>query len=49
MSDWMTAAGVKYVTMNDSCRSQVFQCMTPTRVKLVSVVIAAIGIIEVWV
>ena len=36
MSDWMTAAGVEYVTMNDSCLSQVFQCVTPTRVKFVS-------------
>ena len=35
MSVCMTAAGVKYVTMNDSSRSQVFQCMTPTRVKFV--------------
>ena len=24
----MTPAGVKYVSINDSCRSQVFQCMT---------------------
>ena len=34
MSDWMTAEGVKYVTMNDSCRNQVFHCMNPIRVKL---------------
>ena len=32
MSDWMTAAGVEYVTMNDSCLSQVFQCVTPAGV-----------------
>ena len=30
MSVCLTPAGIKYVTMNDSCRSQVFQCMTPT-------------------
>ena len=36
MSDWMTAEGVKYVEMNDSCRTQVFQCMNPIRVKFVS-------------
>ena len=29
----MTPAGVKYVTMNDSSRSHVFQNMTPAGVK----------------
>ena len=29
----MTPAGVKYVSMQDSCRSQVSQCMTPAGVK----------------
>ena len=32
-SPCMTPAGVKYVTMNDSCRSHVFQYMTPAGVK----------------
>ena len=32
----MTPAGVKYVSMYDSCRSQVSLCMTPAGVKYVS-------------
>ena len=36
MSECMTPAGVKYVRMHDSCRSQVSQCMTPAGVKYVS-------------
>ena len=31
----MSPAGVKYVNMNDSCRSQLFICMTPVGVKYV--------------
>ena len=32
----MTPAGVMYVNMSDSCRSQVSPCMTPAGVKYVS-------------
>ena len=35
MSLCMTPAGVKYVVMYDSCRSQVSPCMTPAGVKYV--------------
>ena len=31
----MTPVGVKYVGINDSCRSQGCQCMTPEGVKYV--------------
>ena len=35
MSVCMTPAGVNYVSMYDSCKSQVSQSMTPTGVKYV--------------
>ena len=44
MSVCMTATGVKSVTMNDSSRSQVFQCMTPTRVKFVRITMTPAGV-----
>ena len=31
----MTSAGVQYVSMYDTCRSQVSQCMTPVGVMYV--------------
>ena len=37
MSVCMTPVGVKYVSMYDSCRSQVSQCMTPAGVKYLNV------------
>ena len=36
MSVCMTTAGVKYVSMYDSCRSHAYICMTPPGVKYVS-------------
>ena len=36
MSVCMTPAGVKYVSMHDSCRSLASQCVTPAGVKYVS-------------
>ena len=44
MSLCMTPAGVKYVIMYDSCRSQVSPCMTPAGVSSMLVCMTPAGV-----